>query len=70
MDQLGGLLLDGLHNGIGRVAQVEHADPAGEVDVLAAVGVGEARAVGASGEDRRNRDAARDVAVTLGAKRL
>ena len=60
-----GLLLDARDDGLGRVAAVERADAADEVDVLAPVDVGQARAVGVRHEDRRGRHPARDVAASL-----
>ena len=50
--QLLGLRADRRDDRLGRVAEVEHADAAGEVDVLASVDVGQAGAVGVCGEDR------------------
>ena len=70
VDQLLRLLADRGDDRLGRVAEVEDADAAGEVDVLAAVDVGQMGAVGVGGEDRRDRDAAGDVAVALRPKRL
>ena len=57
------LLVHRLHDGGQRVADVRAADPAGEVDVLAAVDVPDPGALGALDEDRRGREPARDVAL-------
>ena len=45
------------------MAEVLAAEPAGEVDVLAAVDVPDPRALGPRDDERRRRDAARDVAL-------
>src|SRR5439155_17601645 len=60
-----GLAADGVDDGVGRMAQVEHADPAGEVDVLLAVDVDQTCAVCSVGHDRGQRHAARHVRVAL-----
>ena len=48
------------------VTGVLATEPAGEVDVLAAVDVPEARALGPRDDERRRRDAASDVPLALG----
>src|SRR5205823_5691250 len=58
------LLVDG--RGRESVTRVLTAEPAGEVDVLAAVDVPHARALGTGDDERRRRDPARDVTLTLG----
>ena len=45
------------------VAEVGAAEPAGEVDVLAPLGVPDARALGALDDEGRGRDPARDIAL-------
>ena len=60
------LLVDRVDDGREAVAGVLAADAAGEVEVRAAVDVGDARAVGARDDEPRRRDAARDVARALG----
>ena len=57
------LRVDRLDDGGQRVAEVRAAEPAGEVDVLAPVGVPDPRALGARDDERRRRDAAGDVAL-------
>ena len=61
-----GLLLDRRDDALRRVAAVQHADAADEVDVLAPFDVGEPRAVRVLHEDRRRRDTARHQALALG----
>ena len=68
MQQCVGLGLDGRHDSIGRVPEVEHADAAGKVQVLLTVDIGELGAVGTLGEDRLDRDSLGDIPVTLLAK--
>jgi len=70
MQERVGLLLDRRHDGLRRVAEVEDADAAGEVDVLLAVDVDQARAVRVAGEDRLDGNAASDILVALGAERV
>jgi hypothetical protein len=65
-----GLLLDRCHHRIRGVPDVEHADAAGEVDVLLAVHVHQPGAVRVVGNDRRQGDAAGDVGVTHRKKRF
>jgi len=52
------------------VAEVEHADASGEVDVLASVDIRQMGAVGVRGKDRCDRDTAGHVAVALRAHGL
>ena len=60
-----GLLLDRAHDPLGRVAAVERADAADEVDVLAAVDVDQSRAVRTLDEHRRRGDRGRDPLLAL-----
>ena len=55
--------VDRLDDGRQRVAEVGAAEAAGEVDVLAPVGVPDARALGAGDDERGRGDAAGDVAL-------
>ena len=57
------LLVDRRDDGRVAVAEVLAGDAAGEVEVLAALGVPDPRAPGARDDERRRRDAARDVAL-------
>src|SRR5439155_12194518 len=57
------LRVDGVDDGGERVAEVGAAEPAGEVDVFAALDVPDAGAFGALDDERRRRDPARDVAL-------
>ena len=63
---LRGLLLDRRDDALRRVAAVQDADAADEVDVLAPFDVGQARAVRVLHEDRGRRDTARHQALALG----
>ena len=58
-----GLLVDRRDDGGRSVTRVLAAETAGEVDVLAAVDVPDARALGAIDDERRRRDSAGDIAV-------
>src|SRR5207248_2206545 len=64
------LLVDRLDDRWQPVAEVLAADAAGEVEVLAALGVPDAGPFGAGDDERRGRDAARDVTLALGADAL
>ena len=57
------LRVHGVDDGGKRVAEIGASEPAGEVDVLAALDVPDAGAFGALDDERRRRDPARDVAL-------
>ena len=57
------LFVHRVDDGRQRVPEIGAPDPAGEVDVLAAVDVPDPRSLGAVDDDRRGRDPPRDVAL-------